>query len=49
MFTILFGSVGAWAGSHIGIAAFGTAISGKIPLLLMGVSAGYVADILTGK
>lgn len=49
MFTILLGGVGLWAGSHIGIAAFGTAIAGTIPLGLLGASAGLLADIVTGK
>lgn len=49
MFTILLGGAGVWLGSHVGIAAFGTAIAGTIPLGLLGASAGLLADIATGK
>jgi hypothetical protein len=49
LFTILLGGAGVWLGSHVGIAAFGTAIAGTIPLGLLGASAGLLADIATGK
>ncbi len=49
MFTLLFGALGAWAGSHVGIAALGTAISGTVPLAIVGAATGLVADAASGK